>query len=144
MKLFFWVCKTLIRRQVGTAHNFANKPVFFACNGVQMRRRVSYKAGTKKTTERHEIAGTPRAPERKFYRRQHKGRRACLMIDGKRGRRGVAASRAQHGGRDKGKGAEATSGRGCAPWGNIRGGREKERAGVRGRKDDESKRFGVT
>lgn len=78
------MCKTLIRRQVGTAHNFANKPVFFACNGVQMRR-----------------------------------------------------SRAQHGGRDKGKGAEATSGRGCAPWGNIRGGEER-------RKDDESKRFGVT
>lgn len=41
------MCKTLIRRQVGTAHNFANKPVFFACNGVYIRQRVSYKAGAK-------------------------------------------------------------------------------------------------
>lgn len=37
----------LIRRRIDTARNFANKPVFFACNGVQIRRRVSYKAGTK-------------------------------------------------------------------------------------------------
>ena len=37
----------LKRRCIGTARNFANKPVFFACNGVQIRRRVSYKAGTK-------------------------------------------------------------------------------------------------
>ena len=32
---------------VGAAHNFTNKPVFFECNGVQIRQRVSYKAGTK-------------------------------------------------------------------------------------------------
>ena len=38
----------LIRRRIDTAHNFANKPVFFACNGVLIRRRVSYKAGTEK------------------------------------------------------------------------------------------------
>lgn len=38
----------LIRRGIGTAHNFANKPVSFACNGVQIRRRVSHKAGTEK------------------------------------------------------------------------------------------------
>ena len=37
----------LIRRAIDTAHNFANKPVFFACDDVRMRRRVSYKAGTK-------------------------------------------------------------------------------------------------
>ena len=36
----------LIRRRVDTARNFANKPVSFACNGVQSRRRVSYKADT--------------------------------------------------------------------------------------------------
>lgn len=36
----------LIRRKIDTAHNFVNKPVFFACNGVQIRRRVSHKAGT--------------------------------------------------------------------------------------------------
>lgn len=47
VKPFFWMCKILIRRAIDTAHNFANKPVFFACNGVQIRRRVSYKAGTK-------------------------------------------------------------------------------------------------
>ena len=37
----------LKRRCIGTARNFANKPVSFACNGVQIRRRVSYKAGAK-------------------------------------------------------------------------------------------------
>ena len=37
----------LKRRRIDTARNFANKPVSFACNGVQTRRRVSYKAGTK-------------------------------------------------------------------------------------------------
>ena len=37
----------LIRRRINTARNFENKPVSFACNGVQTRRRVSYKAGTK-------------------------------------------------------------------------------------------------
>lgn len=36
----------LIRRGIDTARNFVNKPVFFACNGVQIRRRVSYKADT--------------------------------------------------------------------------------------------------
>ena len=39
--------KILIRRSIDTACDFANKPVSFACNGVQTRRRVSYKAGTK-------------------------------------------------------------------------------------------------
>ena len=37
----------LLRRRIDTARNFANKPVSFACNGVQTRRRVSHKAGTK-------------------------------------------------------------------------------------------------
>lgn len=37
----------LIRRRIGAAHNFANKPVSFACDGAQIRRRVSHKAGTK-------------------------------------------------------------------------------------------------
>ena len=63
------MCKILIRRKIDTAHNFANKPVFSACNGVQIRRRVSYKADTK------EDGRTPRTPKRKFYRRQHEGRR---------------------------------------------------------------------
>ena len=36
----------LIRRRIDAAHNLANKPVFFVCNGVQIRRRVSHKAGT--------------------------------------------------------------------------------------------------
>ena len=39
----------MIRRRICTAHNFANKPVFFACNGVQMRQRVSYKPDTKES-----------------------------------------------------------------------------------------------
>ena len=37
----------MTRRSIDTARDFANKPVSFACNGVQIRRRVSYKAGTK-------------------------------------------------------------------------------------------------
>lgn len=41
------MCKILIRRAIDAARNFANKPVFFACDGVRMRRRVSYKVGTK-------------------------------------------------------------------------------------------------
>ena len=36
----------LIRRRIDAAHNFVNKPVFFACDDVQTRRRVSHKAGT--------------------------------------------------------------------------------------------------
>ena len=43
------MCKILIRRRICTAHNFANKPVFFACDGVQMRQRVSYKPDTKES-----------------------------------------------------------------------------------------------
>lgn len=37
----------LIWRAIDTERNFVNKPVFFACGGVQMRRRTSYKAGAK-------------------------------------------------------------------------------------------------
>lgn len=74
-----------MRRRIGTARNFANKPVFFACDGVQIRRRVSYKPGTKESGRTARNSRTPRAPEKKFYRRQCNERRACLVIDGKRG-----------------------------------------------------------
>lgn len=37
----------LIRREIDVTHNSANKPVFFACDDVRIRRRVSYKADTK-------------------------------------------------------------------------------------------------
>ena len=53
------------------------------------------------------------------------------MIEGKQAAR-VTTSKAQEldldeaRGRDKGKGTKATSGRGCAPWGNIKGEKEKE------------------
>lgn len=69
------------------------------------------------------------------------------MIDGKRAARSGSIQsaayhdeRARHGGRDKGKGAEATSGRGCAPWGGgeYKGGREK--AGAGGRKEGTMRR----
>lgn len=79
------MCKTLARRMIDTAHNFTNKPVFFACDGVQIRRRVSYKVGTKESDRTAQNSRTPRAPERKFCRWQHGRRRACLMIGGKRG-----------------------------------------------------------
>ena len=82
---FFWVCKILIRRSIDTARNFANKPVSFACNGVQTRRRVSYKAGTEEDGRTARNSRNASRAWKKIYRRQHGRRRACLMIDGKRG-----------------------------------------------------------
>lgn len=87
---------------IGTARNFTNKPVFLACDGVQIRQREAVRQAQNRTAERHEIAGTPRASERKFYRRQHEGRRACLMIDGKRGT-GEGGEAARRGGGYRGK-----------------------------------------
>ena len=125
------MCKILIRRAIDTACNFANKPVFFACNDVRMRRRVSYKAGIKEAAGRRKIAGTPRTPERKFYRRQHKGRRACLVIGGKRGGEWCTALHPER----------TTAARLRTVGGGYRGGRrEKAGAGVEGRKEGTTRR----
>lgn len=131
----------LIRRRIDMARNFENKPVFFACNGVQIRRRVSHKAGTK---EGGRTAQNSRNASRAWNKILQKAARkgGGVSDDRRKARRRVvhgAASRAHNGGeargRDKGKG-----GRGCAPWGGYRGRKreagtgEKERKAQRGRK----------
>lgn len=84
-----------------------------------------------KATERHEIAGTPRASERKFYRWQH-GRAAGVPDDRRKARRRVvhgAASRAHNGGEAAHRG------------GDIRG-EEKAGARVEGRQEGTTRRKG--
>lgn len=118
----------LIRRRIDAAHNFANKSIFFACNGVHIRRRVSHKADTKEGGRTARNSRNASRAERKFYRLQHNERRACLMIHGKQ-LRGGAASRAYNGGEARGR--DIGKGQGCAPWwgGYKGGGREKAGAG---------------
>lgn len=88
-----------------------------------------------KATERHEIAGTPRASERKFYRWQH-GRAAGVPDDRRKARRRVvhgAASRAHNGGEAAHRG------------GGYKGGREgRSKSGRKAGRHDEAKRFGVS
>lgn len=101
----------LIRRRIDTAHNFANKPVFFACNGVQIRQRVSYKAGTEEDGRTAQNSRNASRARKKIL--QIAARRAAgVPGDRRKARRRVmhgAASRAHNGGealgRDKGKGA---------------------------------------
>lgn len=101
----------LIRRRIDTVRNFENKPVFFACNGVQIRRRVSHKAGTK---EGGRTAQNSRNASRAWNKILQKAARkgGGVSDDRRKARRRVvhgAASRAHNGsearGRDKGKGA---------------------------------------
>ena len=99
----------LKRRCIGTAHNFANKPVFFACNGVQIRRRVSYKAGTKEDGRTARNSRNASRARKKIL--QKAARKAAGVPDDRRkARRRVVqhpgrTTAARHGGRDKGKGA---------------------------------------
>ena len=122
----------LTRRLVGTVRNFANKPVSFACNGMQTRRRVSYKAGTK---EDGRTARTSRNASRARKKILQKAARkaACVPDDRRKARRRVGQhperTTARHGGRDKGKGARLRT------VGGYRGEGEG--------RHDEAKRFGV-
>lgn len=137
--------KILIRRRIDTAHNFANKPVFFACNGVQIRRRISYKAGTEKggRTARNS-RNASRARKKILQKAARKG--GGVSDDRRKARRRVvhgAASRAHNGGeargRDKGKGLRTVGG-------DIGGGRERqEQRKKRGRHNGSEKvrRVGV-
>lgn len=97
----------LIRRRIDTAHNFANKPVFFACDGVQIRRRVSYKAGTEEGGRTARNSRNASRALKKILQKTAQRAAACLMIDGKQ-RRGwcciQSAQRRRGRGRDKGKG----------------------------------------
>ena len=99
----------LKRRRIDTAHNFANKPVFFACNGVQIRRRVSHKAGTE---EDGRTARNSRNTSRARKKILQKAARKGGVSDNRRkaAARGVASRAHNLGearGRDKGKGGEA-------------------------------------
>lgn len=129
----------LIRRSIDTLHNFANKPVFFACNGVQTRRCVSHKAGTEEGGRTARNSRNASRARKKNLQKTAQRAAACLMIHGKQ-RQGVQhperTTAARHGERDIGKG------QGCAPWGEYKGGRkreagagEKERKAQRGEKD---------
>ena len=122
----------LKRRRIDTAHNLANKPVSFACNGVQIRQRVSYKAGAK---EGGRTARNSRNASRARKKILQKAARKAAGVPGDRrkARRRVVWHRertaaARHGEGIKGRG------RGCAPWGGYRGRRKKARTGVEDRK----------
>lgn len=93
-----------MRRKIDTARNFANKPVFFACDGVQIRRRVSYKASTK---EDGRTAQNSRNASRAWKKILPKAVRRVEGVpdDRRKARRRVvhgAASRAHNGGEVRG------------------------------------------
>ena len=75
----------LKRRLVGTAHNFANKPVSFVCNGVQIRQRVSYKAGTKEDGRTARNSRNASRARKKILQKAARKAACVPMIDGKRG-----------------------------------------------------------
>lgn len=97
----------LIRRRIDAAHNFTNKPVFFACNGVQTRRRVSHKADTK---EGGRTAQNSRNASRAWNKiLQMAAQRAAGVPDDRRKTAASGAAPRTHNrdearGRDKGKG----------------------------------------
>lgn len=122
------------------ARNFENKPVFFACNGVQIRRRVSHKAGTEKDGRTAQNSRNASRARKKIL--QKAARKGGGVSDD---RRKAAARMVQHPGRTTAArhGGEGTKGRrrGCAPWGGGYRGRkretgagEKERRARRGEK----------
>ena len=109
----------LIRRRIDTARNFANKPVFFACNGVQIRRRISYKAGTKEDGRTARNSRNASRARKKILQKAAR-KAACVPDDRRKARRRVVwhperTTAARHGEGTKGRG------RGCAPWGDIGG-----------------------
>lgn len=131
----------LIRRSIGTARNFANKPVLFACNGVQIRRRVSHKAGTEKDGRTAQNSrNASRAWNKILQMTARKG--GGVPDDRRKARRRVvhgAASRAHNGGeargRDKGKGERLHT-----VGGGYRGRRKKAGAGKKARRGEKDRR----
>lgn len=116
------MCKILIRRAIDAARNFANKPVFFACDGVRMRRRVSYKVGTKEGDRTAQNSRNASHAWKKFLQMAAQ-RAAGVPGDRRKARRRVvhgAASRAHNGG-------EAAH-RGEGYRGEERGGRSRRKA----------------
>ena len=135
---FFWVCKMLTRRLVGTARNFENKPVFFTCNGVQIRRRVSYKAGTK---EDGRTARNSRNASRAWKKitegsTTSGGRVWWSMESGGEGWCSIQSVQ-----RRRGTGKGYREGARLRPWGDIGGKRGRSRGGRQARR---AKKFGVS
>ena len=132
----------LIRRSIDTARDFANKPVSFACNGVQTRRRVSYKAGTKEDGRTARNSRNASRARKKIL--QMAARRAAgVPGDRRKARRRVVqhperTTAARYGGRDKGKGARLRT------VGGYRGGEDRSKSGRQTGRHDEAKRFGVS
>ena len=124
----------LLRRRIDTARNFANKPVSFACNGVQTRRRVSHKAGTKEDGRTARNSRNASRARKKILQKAAR-KAACVPGDRRKARRRVVqhpgrTTAARHGEGTKGMG------RGCAPWGERRPGR------VEGRQEGTTRRKG--
>ena len=78
----------LKRRCIGTAHNFANKPVSFACNGVQTRRRVSHKAGAKEGGRTARNSRNASRARKKILQKAAR-KAACVPDDRRKARRRV-------------------------------------------------------
>ena len=102
----------LVRRRIDTAHNFANKPVFFACNGVQIRRRVSHKADAEEGGRTAQNSRNASRDSKKILQKAAQRAAGVLVIDGKQ-LRGDAASSAYNGGEARGR--DIGKGQGCAP-----------------------------
>ena len=132
----------LIRRRIDTARNFANKPVSFACNGVQTRRRVSYKAGTKEDGRTARNSRNASRARKKILQKAAR-KAACVPDDRRKARRRVVqhperTTAARHGEGTKGRGEAAHRG------GDIRGGEDRSKSGRQAGRHDEAKRFGVS
>ena len=78
----------LKRRRIDTARNFANKPVSFACNGVQIRRRVSYKAGAKEGGRTVRNSRNASRARKKILQKAAR-KAACVPDDRRKARRRV-------------------------------------------------------
>ena len=131
----------LIRRRIDTARNFANKPVSFACNGVQTRRRVSYKAGTKEDGRTARNSRNASRARKKILQKAAR-KAACVPDDRRKARWRVVqhperTAAARHGGRDKGRGARLRT------VGGYRG-EDRSKSGRQAGRHDEAKRFGVS
>ena len=133
--------KILIRRRIDTARNFANKPVSFACNGVQIRRRVSHKAGTKEDGRTARNSRNASRARKKILQKAAR-KAACVPDDRRKARRRVVqhperTTAARHGEGMKGRG------RGCAPWGGIGGKIGARVEGRQARRGEKVRRVGV-
>ena len=128
----------LKRRCIGTARNFANKPVSFACNGVQTRRRVSYKAGTKEDGRTARNSRNASRARKKILQKAAR-KAACVPDDRRKARRRVGGIQSVQRRRGTGKGYRE-GGQAAHRGGGYRGG--KIGARVEGRQEGTTRRKG--